>query len=402
MKKIKMVIFLCLVASFCFSYAYAEEGVPAKGIYVETEIKTDGDFLVEDAVFSLYDTSGKRLGEASFEVNNASGKYEMYFDIEYKTGDKFLLELTKGMKGFMSYDKLVPVYHNTLIEPYAYLDEDGNVQVSDRFYITCIPNEQKNMDVYINHKMTKDIYPIKLIDGVVFCEMNQLMNYLYMPPDAISVDGDTVTVKKNDEYIIAEVGKHTLLYDDGTEYPIGTFVRLICDKTYLPMKPYCEKFGLSYTEYISDFAYDVNIEPKYMSDKEKYIFDKGIKSSTDYLIWISKKDYKLNLFKGTDNNFRLINSYPCTIGAYNTPTITGEFEYHEKIDKWYYPNYYVGPVMRFYKGYAIHTVLLKNDGTEYDGRVGMRLSLGCVRVKKDVMEYLVKEVPMNTKVYITP
>ena len=79
----------------------------------------------------------------------------------------------------------------------------------------------------------------------------------------------------------------------------------------------------------------MNYDYKFGNNYYKYYGDKGIKSTTDYLIWISKKDYKLNLFKGADNNFRLINSYPCTIGAYSTPTITGEFEYHEKIDKKY-------------------------------------------------------------------
>ena len=57
--------------------------------------------------------------------------------------------------------------------------------------------------------------------------------------------------------------------------------------------------------------------------------------------------------------------------------------------------------MRFYRGYAIHTVLLKNNGTNYDGRTGKMISHGCIRIPKDEMNWLISYAPLYTKIYIT-
>ena len=72
------------------------------------------------------------------------------------------------------------------------------------------------------------------------------------------------------------------------------------------------------------------------------------------------------------------------LGAWNTPTITGQFEYIERTE-WDYPSYYVGPVLRFYNGYALHSTLLYYNGTEYDGRVGVNISHGCVRLHQAIL-----------------
>ena len=57
--------------------------------------------------------------------------------------------------------------------------------------------------------------------------------------------------------------------------------------------------------------------------------------------------------------------------------------------------------MRFYKGYAIHSTLLRYDGSDYDGRVGKQISHGCVRVKPENINWMVSMIPLYTKIYIT-
>lgn len=154
----------------------------------------------------------------------------------------------------------------------------------------------------------------------------------------------------------------------------------ICDDTYIVVKP-------------SAATYEYKVE--------KFVNDRKITSDTDYLIWVSKKNYKVNVFCNNYGSWKYVKDIPCSIGAVNSPTVTGEFVYHQQQPKWQYNGYYVGPIMRFYKGYAIHTTLINNNGTDRDARVGKMISHGCVRVRPDDMKWLVDYIPLYTKVYVT-
>ncbi len=154
----------------------------------------------------------------------------------------------------------------------------------------------------------------------------------------------------------------------------------ICDDSYIVVKPTA-----------ATYEYKV----------EKIVNDKKIASDTDYLIWVSKKNFKVNVFCNNFGSWKYVKDIPCSIGAVNTPTVTGEFVYHQQQPKWQYDGYYVGPIMRFYKGYAIHTTLINNNGTDRDARVGKMISHGCVRVRPNDMRWLIDYIPLNTKVYVT-
>lgn len=134
---------------------------------------------------------------------------------------------------------------------------------------------------------------------------------------------------------------------------------------------------------------------------EKFVTSRNIKSNTDYLVWVSKKNFTVYVFLKRDYGWDCIRKIPCSIGAPNTPTVTGEFTYHQYQEKWSYKNYYVGPVMRFYNGYAIHSTLVRYDGTDYDARLGQQISHGCVRVYPTEARWLTDYVPLGTKVYVT-
>lgn len=133
-----------------------------------------------------------------------------------------------------------------------------------------------------------------------------------------------------------------------------------------------------------------------------FVNSSGVSSRTNYLIWISKKDFKVTVFIGSAGNWQYVKSFDCSIGAPGSPTITGQFEYYQYQSRWLYDTYYVGPVMRFAKGgYAIHSTLLRYNGTNADGRLRMRISHGCVRVAPANINWLVDYMPINTRVYIT-
>ncbi len=135
---------------------------------------------------------------------------------------------------------------------------------------------------------------------------------------------------------------------------------------------------------------------------EAFVNNSGVSSATNYLIWVSKKDYKVCVFLGSTGNWQYVKAFDCAIGAPSTPTITGQFEYYMYQPRWTYDTYYVGPVMRFAKGgYAIHSTLLRYDGSNADGRLRMKISHGCVRVAPGSINWLVDYIPLHTRVYIT-
>ncbi len=135
--------------------------------------------------------------------------------------------------------------------------------------------------------------------------------------------------------------------------------------------------------------------------KEKHVNDKKIWSNTPYLVWVSKANYTVNVFLKDNGRWSLIKEFPCSIGAPHTPTVTGQFVYHQYQTKWQYNDYYVGPIMRFYGGYALHSTLVNDDGSARDSRVGKMISHGCVRMRPDDITWLANMAPIGTKIYIT-
>lgn len=148
----------------------------------------------------------------------------------------------------------------------------------------------------------------------------------------------------------------------------------------------------------------VTVRPLYVTweDKaEKKVNDIRVWSDTDYLIWVSKSNYAVSVFLRDAGKWDCIKRIDCSIGAPNTPTVTGQYRYYQYQTKWQYSGYYVGPIMRFYNGYAIHSTLINNNGTDRDARVGKMISHGCVRVRPDDIQWLTYYVPIGTKIYVT-
>ena len=149
------------------------------------------------------------------------------------------------------------------------------------------------------------------------------------------------------------------------------------------------------------FVYPLTIANTWDAFAENHVNELKVWSDTPYLIWVSKANYTVSVFLRDNGQWDCIKTIGCSIGAPTTPTITGQYRYHQYQEKWDYGSYYVGPIMRFYGGYAIHTTLINNDGTDRDGRIGKMISHGCVRVRPEDMAWLVYYVPLGTKIYLT-
>lgn len=139
----------------------------------------------------------------------------------------------------------------------------------------------------------------------------------------------------------------------------------------------------------------------YVKEITEYVNASDYLSSTDYLIYVDKSSYKVNIFKGRKNNYYNIKSYLCTIGKKSTPTPQGNFKVGIKglyfgVNKGYKCWYYTS----FKGNYLFHSIIYNLDGSVRDGRLGMKLSDGCIRLKKENAKYIYDNIPQNTAVII--
>ena len=185
----------------------------------------------------------------------------------------------------------------------------------------------------------------------------------------------------------------------------GEPTQVIDGVIYAPLRVLADVFNASLAAYDHGYYMDIllgdSADVKWYNTKVNYVNSAGLTSATNYLIWISKANYEVNVYQKINYGWQFVKAIPCAIGASDTPTCTGTYKYYEKISRWTYPNFYVGPIMRFNKGYAIHTTLLKYDGTDYNNTVGKKLSHGCVRVRPDEMNWLINNIPMYTTIHVT-
>lgn len=137
-------------------------------------------------------------------------------------------------------------------------------------------------------------------------------------------------------------------------------------------------------------------------DAEKYVNSNNFSSDTNYFIWVDLKRFQVNIFQGTTNKWKILHSYLCTIGKNSTPTPKGTFKIGIKglyfgVNKGYKCWYYT----QFKGNYLFHSIIYNLDGSVRDGRLGMKLSDGCIRLAKINAKWIYDNIPMNTKVVIS-
>lgn len=126
-----------------------------------------------------------------------------------------------------------------------------------------------------------------------------------------------------------------------------------------------------------------------------------VASNTNYLIIVKLSEFKVYIYKGKKNNKSLIKEYVCTIGKKRTPTPKGTFSIGAKglyfgVNKGYKCWYYTS----FKGNYLFHSIIYNLNGTVKDGRLGMALSDGCIRLDKLNAKWIWDNIPQGTKVII--
>lgn len=140
----------------------------------------------------------------------------------------------------------------------------------------------------------------------------------------------------------------------------------------------------------------------YNSKASEFVNSGNFTSETNYFIWVDLKNFRTNIFKGSVKNWKLVNSYICTIGKPSTPTPKGTYAIGIKglyfgVNKGYKCWYY----SQFKGNYLFHSIIYNLNGTIRDGRLGMALSDGCVRLAKENAKWIYDNIPERTKVYIS-
>ena len=123
-------------------------------------------------------------------------------------------------------------------------------------------------------------------------------------------------------------------------------------------------------------------------------------SSTGYLILVNRATCQVGIFTGKTGFWNQIKSWSCSPGASSSPTVAGTFRVGGK-------GYYFDSgsarcywYTQFYGNYLFHSVLYNKNGTLMDGRLGMHLSHGCVRLQIDNAKWIYNNIPRGTTVVV--
>ncbi len=130
-------------------------------------------------------------------------------------------------------------------------------------------------------------------------------------------------------------------------------------------------------------------------------------SDSRYLIWCNLYTTTVNIFEGSQGNWKLISSNEVSIGKPTTPTREGEFKLNRKSYCWYFSENGRPDVTRAYyacnfdDGIAFHTrVYYTATGKFEDPALSAENSHGCVRCEDEVAKYIYTNCPLGTKVIV--
>ncbi len=376
---------------------------------LSTQFKLDIDIvkhkyiISNNAVIELYNDKGELLGSELRYVGWDTPSVSMVFDVpEYRMGEKFKIKLVSGLRSIRYYDTRVEPGEMVEVQTYGYLNDEGVYTQCNGAAIEGNPHYDKEIRMYVTNRWLDNVSPHpRIVDGTTMMPVRAIgeamgLTVKYDPETdsvACSAESNTVVFYANNIYMtIFGTGVNA---DHETVYIEGSL--------FVPVRALAEAFDS--TVEFSDYGEYMDIligESPYVREIRNRIpvNRDGIGSKTNYLVWVSKHEYKVRVYKGQQYTWSLMKEFPCALGAWDTPTITGQFEYIERT-RWDYPGYYVGPVLRFYNGYALHSTLLNYNGTEYDGRVGVNISHGCVRLHPQDINWIADTIPFGTRIYIT-
>ena len=429
MKKFITTLISVLIITLSFNTVFAAESQYTVG--AKNDIEKNPDYKVEETVsdnsvkadsltvnltmtpcmqvidsmatVQLYNKNNVLLGEKTEWVGGITKNLTYKFDMpEYSLGETFYLKIKDGLSYLKYYDKVYYKEDTVALTTYAYIDESGNTVYGNEFSLDGCPLYEHVIVVYYDGVMLRLNPKARLVDGTA------------MVPAADMAEAMGLDSRYDERYnsFVCEINGKQAIFNIDTAYAtiLGTDTYLprkcevIDGAVFVPARSIAEAFGctvdaIDFGDHIDVIIGKSPIIDEYMTQWR--VNREGITSKTKYLVWISKSEYTVRVYLGSQHKWKLIKSFPCAIGAVDSPTITGQFEYLYRISSWNYSGYYVGPCLVFYGNYAIHSTLLQYNGQPYDNRVGVKISHGCVRVHKEDIDWLDCYLPVGSRIYVT-
>ncbi len=367
-------------------------------VYLST-VTDSGIAAAQQLTFNLMDAeTGLVLSSQAIPVGEGAAAYRRldFVTAPYEVGRKFILHLAQG-DATLEYNGQRGAWFE--LETYAWPQEDGTMLYNNSFYMTLRPAAKKQINLTIAGKNRGDVPLYPYPAGIL------------IPASALEAVGINTT-RQGDGSLRLTAGDRGLVLTPGSLFAYTndrTFNLALEPQTIngvdcVPVADVAKIFDcpLRCSDNGRVMSLSIDLSPNAYSADEKRINAAGVSSDTDYLIWISKSEYMVRVFMGSQGRWKLLKSFQCAIGAPATPTVVGTFKYYANQDRWSYASYWCGPIMRFRSGgYAIHSTLRRYDGRDYDGRVGVAISHGCVRVRPENIQWMYDTVPLQTTVYIT-
>lgn len=124
-------------------------------------------------------------------------------------------------------------------------------------------------------------------------------------------------------------------------------------------------------------------------------------SATSYLILVDTNACKVGVFRRGASAWDLAYFWNCAPGTSSTPTVTGVFTVQAKGYSFVAYGSRCYYYTQFYGNYLFHSVLYSPSTDQVtDGRLGMKLSHGCVRLSLTNAKWIYDNIPQSTKVVV--
>ena len=146
--------------------------------------------------------------------------------------------------------------------------------------------------------------------------------------------------------------------------------------------------------YYTTTDYPVAVKEYYVNQVRK------CSSQTGYLIWVSLYTQRVNIFKGSKGNWKLVRSGPIASGMNYCPTPVEDTKILYKVARWTYAKYYCHHVSVFDEARGFHSRPTAYSGGIYSATIGVPASAGCVRLLDEDCTYIYDNCPVNTAVHI--